>query len=192
MQIRIKTHSTALFAVYLLLFPIAAISARGADPYAKKVAQVASDAEKSMEESSGLSASSKKNVASGDFASVKTSDFATPPQFKNDEYALFLDDSYKIFKTKKFDRLELSEGCFKKAKPACLALEFSQIKPRKLELKAPGMNNMSAIHCEEVGGRNLLALDNKNNHYNFCRFNDGSMVNSWSMHYKHFPNKSVK
>jgi len=118
--------------------------------------------------------------------------FVQPPKFKDGEYAIFIEDVYKIFKTKKFEKLEISESCFKNDKPHCEAYEFSKIKPKDLSVKVPGLNNTSAIHCEAVGGRNLLALDNKNNQYNFCRFSDGSMVNSWSMNYKHFPQNIIK
>lgn len=132
----------------------------------------------------------KQAIAKSD--SKTQSQFPEPPQFNDDEYAIFIEDAYQIFKTKKFETLELSESCFKTKKPKCEAYEFAQIKPKDLSIKAPGMNNKSAIHCEAVGGRNLLALDNKNNQYNFCRFADGSMVNSWSMNYKHFPQNLIK
>lgn len=134
--------------------------------------------------------STKQVSAKSDNATMNQ--FPEPPKFKDDEYAIFIEDSYKVFKTKKYEKLELTEGCFKGTKPKCEAYEFSQIKPKDLSIKAPGMNNKSAIHCEAVGGRNLLALDNKNNQYNFCRFADGSMVNSWSMNYKHFPQNLIK
>ncbi len=134
---------------------------------------------------------STKQTASTNRANSQTS-FPVPPKIKDDEYAIFIEDSYLIFKTKKFEALELSEICFKSSKPKCEAYEFAQIKPKDLSIKVPGMNNKSAIHCEAVGGRNLLALDNKNNQYNFCRFSDGSLVNSWSMNYKHFPQSIIK
>jgi putative hemolysin len=118
--------------------------------------------------------------------------FPVPPKILKDQYTVFFNDKYEIFKTKKFEKLELTESCFKNKKVTCQAYEFAQIKPKSLEIKSPGMNNMSAIHCEAVGGQNLLALDYKNNQYNFCRFGDGSMVNSWSMNYKHFPSNLVR
>lgn len=114
------------------------------------------------------------------------------PQFKDDEYAIFIDDNYKIFKTKNFEKFELIDTCFKKNKPNCLAYKFAQIKPKNLQIEHEGFDNLAAIHCEKIGGKNLIALDNKKNHYNFCKFNDGSLVNSWSMHYKHFPNLNIK
>lgn len=117
----------------------------------------------------------------------KQSEFPSPPIFKDDEYAIFLDESYKVFKTKKIEGLEISENCFKGNKPKCESYEFAQIKPKNLSIKYQGFNNMASIHCEAIGGRNLLALDNKKNHYNFCKFGDQSLVNSWSMYYKHFP-----
>ena len=78
-------------------------------------------------------------------------------------------------------------SCFKNSKPKCEAFEFSQIKAKKLIMRNEGLNNLAAIYCEAIHGRNLLAMDSKNNEYNFCRFGDGSMVNSWSLYYKHFP-----
>lgn len=143
-----------------------------------------------VKSNSGTKADSNLNGKKSAIASP--SQFPEPPKFKDDEYAIFIEDAYQVFKTKKFEKLELSESCFKSAKPKCQAYEFAQIKPKDLSIKAPGMNNKSAIHCEAVGGRNLLALDNKNNQYNFCRFADGSMVNSWSMNYKHFPQNAIK
>lgn len=126
------------------------------------------------------------NAGSKKKAPVDT--FPKPPIFKDNEYAIFIEDAYRVFKTKQYEKLELSDNCFKASpKPNCQAYEFAQIKPKDLSIKVPGLNNISAIHCESIGGRNLLALDNKNNQYNFCRFSDGSMVNSWSMNYKHFP-----
>lgn len=110
-----------------------------------------------------------------------------PPPLAKDEYAIFIVDKYIKFKTKKFKNLEFDLSCFKSAKPDCEALKFSEVTPKNLMLKRESMNNMGAIFCEAVHGRNLLALDNKKNEYNFCRFHDGSMVNSWSLYYSHFP-----
>ena len=112
-----------------------------------------------------------------------------PPPLANDEYAIFIEDKYIKFKTKKFQDLELDLSCFKGKGPKCEAYEFSQIKPKSLIMKNEAFNNMAAIFCEAVHGRNLLALDRKRNEYNFCRFHDDSMVNSWSLYYKHFPQK---
>ncbi len=120
------------------------------------------------------------------------SEFLSPPALKADEYAIFLDESYQVFKTKKFQGLELSEDCVKNNKPKCLAFEFAQIKPKNLTVKYEGYNNFAAIHCASVNGKNLIALDSKNNQYNFCQFSDKSLVNSWSMYYKSFPNKPIK
>ena len=200
MQIAVNQKKLLFLFCFLVSVSFAEALSVGS-PYSKKVAQVSLDTQKSLEESGAVTkgqahatAGSANSAGSANAtASIKKTEFAVPPQFKDDEYAIFLDESYKIFKTKKFEKLELTEACFaKSARPKCMAYEFAQIRPKKLEMKAPGLNNMSAIHCDEVGGRNLLALDNKNNQYNFCRFDDGSMVNSWSMHYKFFPAKTVQ
>lgn len=134
----------------------------------------------------------KKYLDTSKKMEVKKNSFPEKPSLKNGEYAIFIEDQYKIFKTKKFEEIDLTDECLKSGKPKCQAYEFAQIKPKNLSVKYPGFNNFSAIHCDAVGGKNLLALDDKNNHYNFCRFGDGSMANSWSMYYKHFPAKQVK
>lgn len=112
-----------------------------------------------------------------------------PPPLEKNEYAIFIEDKYLKFTTKKFQDLELDMSCFKTKTPKCEAFEFSEIKPKSLIMKNEALNNLAAIFCEAVHGRNLLALDRGRNEYNFCRFQDGSMVNSWSLYYKHFPKK---
>lgn len=115
---------------------------------------------------------------------------AKPPALNKDEYAIFIKNKYIKFKTKKYEGLELDMSCFTKSiKPVCKAYEFSQIRPKNLKIKNEAMNNFAALTCESVFGSNLLALDFQRNDYNFCRFDDGSMVNSWSLFYKHFPKK---
>lgn len=121
--------------------------------------------------------------------SVEAEVVLEPPSLSSDEYAIFIKDKYLKFKIKKFQGLELDLSCFKGKIPKCEAYEFSQIKPKSLMMKNEAFNNMAAIFCEAVHGRNLLALDKNRNEYNFCRFPDDSMVNSWSLYYKHFPQK---
>lgn len=115
-----------------------------------------------------------------------------PPALKPDEYAVFYNDQYQVFKTKKQDKLEFSTNCFKNNKLDCEAFRLSQLKNVKLAIKDPEMQNWGALYCDAIFGRNLIALDQKGNQYNFCRFQDGSMVNSWSLYFKAYPINTVK
>mgnify|MGYP001602787328 FL=1 len=114
------------------------------------------------------------------------------PRLKEGEYAIFLNDTYKVFKTKRFEELEIEVSCFKKNKPRCKAFDFSKIKPKEIKSTQASMNNFAAIHCADISGRNLIALDSKRNEYNFCYFKDGSMANSWSIYFKHHSVPIVK
>jgi len=109
--------------------------------------------------------------------------FPTPPAVKKGEYALFLDDKYTTFKTIKWNKYELDTSCFKanKKKPECMAYEYTQIKKKDYQLPDPSMNNAAAFICSKRNGKNLIALDYKKNEIDFCRFPDGSMVNSWNL-----------
>ncbi len=109
------------------------------------------------------------------------------PKLKPDEYALFLDDRYIIFKTKKTDELELDLSCYKKNKPDCLAYAMSKKKIENVQIEHPAMNNMAALNCAKAEGRNLLAIDSRHNEKDFCRFSDNSMVSSWSLYLKNNP-----
>lgn len=114
------------------------------------------------------------------------------PSLKADEFAIYLEDSYQIFKTKNFEKLELSESCFKNNKPNCIAYHVGSEKLAAAKLSVPNATNLAAINCQNAGGRSLVALDSKHNEYNFCRFSDGSMVTSWSMYFKHNPIPTIK
>lgn len=116
------------------------------------------------------------------------------PQLKTDEYSLFLDDKYRVFKTQKSDNLEFDLSCFKKnpKKPDCMAFTYAKMKAENVETPHPAMNNMAAFHCTKMKGKNLIAIDAKHNEKDFCRFADNSMVSSWSMYLKHNPVPVVK
>lgn len=109
--------------------------------------------------------------------------FPAPPAVKKGEYALFLEDKYITFKTQKWNKYEFDTSCFKanKKKPECMAYEYTQVKNKNYQLPDPSMNNAAAFICSKRNGKNLLALDFKKNEIDFCRFPDGSMVNSWNL-----------
>lgn len=106
------------------------------------------------------------------------------PKISPGEYAIYIDGRYEVFKTKTFENLELDLKCFKSGTPKCEAYSFSQMKPTSSDLEKNKIVNFAAAHCHAIYGVNLVALDHKKNEFNFCRFKDGSMVNSWSVFIK--------
>lgn len=118
--------------------------------------------------------------------------FPQVPALKAGEYAVFVDKGYEIFKTKEVNELEYDTSCFKAGKtPSCEAAKAAVLAtPPKY--KQENLFHPAAQFCEARGGKNLIALDHKKDEYNFCRFKDRSMVNSWAMYLKHNPKKTIK
>lgn len=118
--------------------------------------------------------------------------FPQVPALKAGEYAVFVDKGYEIFKTKEVNELEFDTSCFKVGKtPSCEAAKAAAVTtPPKYATE--NMFHPAALYCEARGGKNLIALDHKKDEYNFCRFKDKSMVNSWAMYLKHNPKKTIK
>lgn len=118
--------------------------------------------------------------------------FPEVPKLKAGEYAVFVEKAYIVFKTKEVNALEYDMSCFKAgANPTCEAATAAN---DKAETKSKRENNFhpAALFCEARGGKNLIAFDHKKDEYNFCRFKDNSMVNSWAMYLKHNPKKIIK
>ena len=119
------------------------------------------------------------------------------PKLKPNEYSLSYDaNKTTVFATKLHEGLLLSQNCFKKKTPNCLAytksLETTNSKPQE-NMKSPYHNNIGAIHCELMGGKGLIAKTSTNDESDFCQFEDGSMVDSWSAYYKtHQPATQTK
>lgn len=111
----------------------------------------------------------------------------TEPKLNPGEYSIFIEDQYKTFKTKKYQKLEITADCFKKEKPSCMAFTASQSKPAPAKLDIPEATNIAAVNCTNVGGKNMIAKNYKNDQYSFCRFSDGSMITAWSMYFKYNP-----
>lgn len=133
-----------------------------------------------------------KSIITPKLAGEKDTNSGSIPKLNSDEYAVFIDESYKIFKTKTFEKLELSENCFKKTKPDCIAFAVSQSKPGPVKITTEGATNLAAINCANVGGKNLIGMNAKRDQFNFCRFEDGSMITSWSMYFKYNPTPVIK
>ncbi|MNK92137.1 hypothetical protein D3C87_1122550 [compost metagenome] len=104
----------------------------------------------------------------------------TVPKLEKDQYAIFLNEKYEVFKTEKQDGLEFKQGCLKDKN--CQALKASQ---GKTTTAAKSQSfHPAASFCKARGGKNLVATNNLRDEFNFCQFSDGSMVTSWSLYNK--------
>lgn len=118
------------------------------------------------------------------------------PKLKNNQYSLNYDNNKTtVFSTKTHEGLLLSDNCFKGKIPQCQAylksIQATNTKPEE-NMKSPYHNNLGAIHCELMGGKGLIAKTSTNDDSDFCQFEDGSMVSSWSAYYKTHPQSQTK
>ena len=110
------------------------------------------------------------------------------PTLKKGEYAIFLDEKYEIFTTVEYNKLEIDSKCAKKnGIYDCLAAKSDSLP--KVNTVEVGFGNYhpAANYCNEIDGKNLIAVDYLKDEVSFCRFSDGSMVKSWSLHHRLFP-----
>ena len=110
------------------------------------------------------------------------------PTLKKGEYAIFLDEKYEIFTTVEYNKLEIESKCAKKnGIYDCLAAKSDSLP--KVNTVEVGFGNYhpAANYCNEIDGKNLIAVDYLKDEVSFCRFSDGSMVKSWSLHHRLFP-----
>ncbi len=112
------------------------------------------------------------------------------PTIKDGEFAVFDGTNYKKFKVFESEGLRFSTDC-KTKKMKCKAVEASAKQIDKIQNPTPRISPASQL-CSIVEGKNLIAFNQKKEEYNFCQFEDGSFVNSWSLYYKFFPKTVIK
>lgn len=81
----------------------------------------------------------------------------------------------------------LSKSCLKSGKMKCQA--WDAVLNRRTPTPTPGVGvigNPAARYCHDHNANNRIVLDAKKNEYDYCVFSDGSMIDSWSLYYKHF------
>ncbi len=114
------------------------------------------------------------------------------PKLANAEFAVFDGTKYRKFSTFIAYGLKLSSECKPKKGPIiCKAFEASTKKIEKIISPASQMNPASIL-CNQLGGKNLIALNNAREEFNYCEFEDRSMANSWSLYYKFYPKNIMK
>lgn len=126
-----------------------------------------------------------------------TISFASPlqrPKLGTNEFAVFKDNKYQIVKMKNFKGLELSQTCFKdKAEePSCQAYKFAIQKFSVRNGHAEYINSPGTEYCKAMSGKSFTGVSSTGAESDFCFFNDGSVVKSWSAYFLHYPTKVIK
>ncbi len=100
----------------------------------------------------------------------------------------FNNDKYSDVKIKTYEKANLTESCFKGGKPNCKAWTTFNAKAKTpTKNPTPLAGNPAALYCWDVGAKNRILKAQNGDQYDFCVFDDNSMVDSWDLYYKHFP-----
>ncbi|WP_413581998.1 DUF333 domain-containing protein [Bdellovibrio sp. HCB288] len=99
-------------------------------------------------------------------------------------------DKYEQIKFKTYEKANINEACFKGGKPSCKAWTvFTGKAKTPTKNPTPLAGNPAALYCWDVGAKNRILKAQNNDQYDACVFDDGSMIDSWDLYYKHFPRK---
>lgn len=92
-------------------------------------------------------------------------------------YRYFNKGTYESVTIVKVDNLKVNE--MYRLKNKCQALTIAKGKPHKAESSSgPVYHNAGASYCWDVGAKNRILKDAKNNEYDFCVFEDGFMIDA--------------
>lgn len=101
-------------------------------------------------------------------------------------FKMYDGDRYVEVNIQQQGKLRLTSDCFKGKAPKCDAFTASTKKVVAREPQNSTHGHPAVRYCHDKGGfaRILISADNKQ--YDYCRFNDGSMVDSWDLYYNDF------
>lgn len=103
----------------------------------------------------------------------------------------FVNNAYTSVQTQKVGTFRVNDVCSKN--PKCKALTVGRGKPVQIQkTKAAFVGNSGANYCWDVGAKNRILKDEKNNQYDYCVFEDGSMIDAWDLFSAHYPAPTVK
>ncbi|NUN05089.1 MAG: DUF333 domain-containing protein [Bdellovibrio sp.] len=107
------------------------------------------------------------------------------------EFKYYVNGQYKSIVIVKIDGLNFNSSCLKET--SCKALRISRGVAFKIhETNSSLAGNPGANYCWDVGAKNRILKDSKNNEYDFCVFDDGSMIDAWNLYAKHYPPKRIE
>ncbi|MFM6928486.1 MAG: DUF333 domain-containing protein, partial [Bdellovibrio sp.] len=87
---------------------------------------------------------------------------------------------YEQVKTLEIQKTQFSANCLKNGKPSCDAWTVFSGKPKpESQNKTPLAGDPAAKYCWDVGSKNRILKSADNKQYDYCVFNDGSMVDAW-------------
>lgn len=106
-------------------------------------------------------------------------------------FRYYVDSKYTNVNIVQIGDLKVNEIC--KRKKNCKAVTVATGQPIKARgSTGPTYFHAGASYCWDVGAKNRILKDAQNNEYDFCVFDDGSMIDAWNLYGKHYPIKRIK
>lgn len=99
--------------------------------------------------------------------------------FASQSFTMKTEGKDKSLKIVKLEGVNFSKDCEKKK---CQAYKTYK-SPKKVELKPSALaGNPASKFCGAQGGTGIILRDDKNRQYDFCRFEDESLVDAWGLY----------
>jgi putative hemolysin len=106
-----------------------------------------------------------------------------------DSLMTYEDNKQVSITIKVHDGIHYSGDCLKTTKIKCDAFEATKSKVTASSPKSGTVGHPAARYCHDKGGANRILTSKENKQYDYCIFKDGSLVDSWELFYKHYPNR---
>lgn len=84
-----------------------------------------------------------------------------------------------------YQKIRISKFCLKNQKMNCQAWTAIENKTLSKKETASMLGNPAAKFCLQQNAKNKILLDDKKREYDYCIFQDGSMVDAWNLYNKH-------
>lgn len=91
---------------------------------------------------------------------------------------------YESIQVIKYQTFNITSDC---AKNKCLALEATKKKVVTKVSRVPLLGNPASTYCKSAGGVSRILIGQDKKQYDYCMFQDESMIDSWDLYYKHNP-----
>jgi putative hemolysin len=96
-------------------------------------------------------------------------------------YQIYKDSKKVDIKTRTYKGLHLTADCFKGDIPKCDAFSATKKAVTPSKSATDSVGNPAARYCNDKNGVSRILITAKNEQFDYCAFNDGSMIDSWDL-----------
>jgi hypothetical protein len=101
---------------------------------------------------------------------------------------VFEGDKYIDVEIQEYEKFRITKDCFKGKAPKCDAFAATRKKAFQRLPQSELSGHPAVRNCHEKGGISRILITKDNKQYDYCRFDDGSMIDAWDL-YDNDPSK---